>query len=72
RVEVTLNIACKICETCRVVGVVLIIAGLYPVILGKREESKYQSENDQFIQCLKIMTWNPPSFGHCWEINCRA
>ncbi|MFQ6652208.1 hypothetical protein Gotur_024184, partial [Gossypium turneri] len=26
---------------------------------------------NQFIQCLKIMTWNPPSFGHFWEINCR-
>ncbi|KAL1113031.1 hypothetical protein V6Z11_D02G164500 [Gossypium hirsutum] len=34
-VGVTLNTACKICETCRVVGAALIITGLYLVILGK-------------------------------------
>ncbi|MFQ6645050.1 hypothetical protein Gotur_019606 [Gossypium turneri] len=46
RVGVTLNIACKICETCRVVGAALIMVGLYLVILGKSEESKYLSENE--------------------------
>ncbi|XP_040948548.1 uncharacterized protein [Gossypium hirsutum] len=38
--------ACKICETCRVVGAALIMVGLYLVILGKSEESKYLSKNE--------------------------
>ncbi|TYH84495.1 hypothetical protein ES332_D02G200700v1, partial [Gossypium tomentosum] len=53
RVGVTLNIACKICETCRVVGAALIIAGLYLVILGKSEESKYLSKNEPIYSVSK-------------------